>query len=96
MEELLTFIATSLVKNPDAVTVESKKDGTFLDLLLTVDPADMGLIIGKNGQTIRSIRKILTVRAIAENVKVNVQLSEPEGSVKEEAPPESTKDSDQE
>ena len=68
---------TSLVTKPDAVQIDEQSEGGNVNLTLTVDPQDMGLIIGKNGQTIRAIRKLLTVRAIAENVRVNLQLSEP-------------------
>ena len=80
MKDLLSYIVTSLVTKPEAVVIDEQTQDGNVDLLLTVDPEDMGLIIGKGGQTIRSIRKLLTVRAIAENVRVNLQLSEPEGS----------------
>lgn len=81
MKDLLEFIVTSLVTKADAVEIdESRQDGN-VDLILKVDPEDMGLVIGKGGQTIRSIRKLLTVRAIAENVRVNLTLSEPNTKV---------------
>jgi len=78
MKDLLEYIVKSLVTKPDAVSIDEQADGGNVNLMLTVDPSDMGLIIGKSGQTIRSIRKLLTVRAIAENVRVNLQLNEPE------------------
>ncbi len=77
MKDLLNFIVTNLVTKPEAVSIEEQKDNGNINLNLTLDPTDMGLIIGKNGQTIRAIRKLLTVRAIAENVRVNLQLTEP-------------------
>lgn len=77
MKDLLSYIVTNLVTKPEAVTIDEQSDEGNVNLNLTVDPSDMGLIIGKNGQTIRSIRKLLTVRAIAENVRVNLQLTEP-------------------
>lgn len=83
MKDLLNYIVISLVTNPKAVSIEEKNMDGNLDLYLTVDPQDMGLIIGKGGQTIRAIRKLLTVRAIAENVRVNLQLSEPATTVSE-------------
>lgn len=79
MKDLLNFIVTSLVTKPEAVSIEEQKEDGIINLNLTVDSSDMGLIIGKNGQTIRSIRKLLTVRAIAENIRVNLQLTEPVG-----------------
>lgn len=80
MKDLLNFIVTSLVTKPEAVAIEEQKEDGNVTLNLTVDPSNMGLIIGKSGQTIRAIRKLLTVRAIAENVRVNLQLTEPPGS----------------
>lgn len=74
MKDLLEFIVKSLVTNPDAVVInENTSEGT-LDYQLSVAPEDMGLIIGKKGQTIRGIRKLLTVRAIAENIRVSLEL----------------------
>lgn len=77
MKDLLSFIVTNLVTKPEAVSIDEQSENGNVNLLLTVDPTDMGLIIGKSGQTIRAIRKLLTVRAIAENVRVNLQLAEP-------------------
>ena len=86
MKDLLDYIVKNLVSKPDAVSIDEQNSNGNVDLYLTVDPSDMGIIIGKGGQTIRAIRKILTVRAIAENVRVNLQLNEPEGGKLQEEP----------
>lgn len=77
MKDLLSYIVTNLVTKPEAVSIDEQSEAGNVNLNLIVDPSDMGLIIGKNGQTIRAIRKLLTVRAIAENVRVNLTLAEP-------------------
>jgi uncharacterized protein len=79
MQDLLEYIVKNLVSKPDAVKVEQTNDNGVVNLELTVDPEDMGLIIGKGGQTIHALRKLLTVRAISENVRVNLHLNEPAG-----------------
>lgn len=79
MKDLLNYIVTSIVSKPEEVHIDEFIEAGTVNLNLSVDPSDMGLVIGKNGQTIRSIRKLLTVRAIAENVRVNLQLVEPAG-----------------
>jgi len=79
MNELVEYIVKSIVTKPEAVSVKEESDNGEVRLLLTVDPTDMGLVIGKAGQTIKSIRKLLTVRAMAEDVRVFLQLVEPEG-----------------
>lgn len=83
MKDLLSFIVTNIVNNPDAVAIDEQTSEQGISLLLTVDPADMGIVIGKGGQTIKAIRKLLAVRAMAENVRVNLQLIDPE---QEQAP----------
>ncbi len=78
MTDLLDYILKALVNTPDSVKInESIQDG-IINLNLSVSPEDMGMVIGKNGQTIRSIRKLVTARAMAENdnPKVYVHLQE--------------------
>ena len=77
MKDLLNYIITNLVTNKDAVSIEENRQNGNIDLNLSVAPEDFGMVIGKGGQTIRAIRRILTVRAIAENVRVNLQMVEP-------------------
>ncbi len=76
MKDLLEYIITNLVSKPDAVEIKENQEEGTVEFELKVDPEDMGLVIGKKGQTIRAIRKLLTVRAIAENVRVNLNLVE--------------------
>lgn len=81
MKDLVEYIVKQIVTSPEAVNVDEQvgEDGSVA-LTLTVDPVDMGLVIGKGGQTIKSIRKLLIVRAMGENKRVNLTLYEPEGS----------------
>ena len=78
MKDLLSFIVAGIVTKPDAVKIDEEVSEEGINLILNVDPSDMGIVIGKSGQTIRAIRKLLTVRAIAENVRINLQLNDPE------------------
>lgn len=87
MKDLLEYIVQNLVTKPEEIFIDEQSQAGVVNLTLTVDPGDMGIIIGKNGQTIRAIRKLLTVRAIAENVRINLQLAEP-GTVPQESTPE--------
>lgn len=89
MKDLVEYIVKQIVTNPSAVVVEEIVDGSMVTLRLTVDPADMGIVIGKGGQTIKSIRKILIIKAVGEGVKVNLELVEPAGSSRPEKADES-------
>lgn len=78
MQELLDYIVKSLVSKPEAVKIEQTSDNQSVNFSLTVDPDDMGMIIGKSGQTIKAIRKLLIASALAENrnLRVNLTLEE--------------------
>lgn len=78
MEELVLYIVKSLVSKPDEVKLDSKNEDGMLNIQLNVAPEDMGVVIGKMGQTIRSIRKLLVARVMAENrdLRVNLTLQE--------------------
>lgn len=91
MQEFLTYLVKNIVKNPDDVQVEEILEGTTYNYQISVNPDDMGLVIGKEGRIIRSVRALAKSKAIKEGVMINVELLEPEGSTrgrKEEAPKE--------
>ena len=75
MEELLLYIAKSLVKNLDEVSVENA-GGTngMTNLKLTVEKSDMGRVIGRQGRIARSIRVLMKSAAIKFDTKVNVEI----------------------
>lgn len=74
MKELLEFIARELVENPDAVEVNEVHDDRGILLQLTVDPEDMGKVIGKGGRTARAIRQVVKAAAIREGVRAAVEI----------------------
>lgn len=79
MRELLEYIVKSLVSKPDEVVIEEETLEGAINFKLTVSSEDMGLIIGKSGQTIRAIRRLLSARAMAEgSTRVFVNLNEHE------------------
>lgn len=74
MKDIVEYIVKHFVTNPDGVEVTEETQDGMIHLMLKVDPSDMGLTIGKSGQTIKSIRRLLTVKAISDNVRVNLEL----------------------
>ncbi|MBP9813525.1 KH domain-containing protein, partial [Candidatus Saccharibacteria bacterium] len=55
-QQFVEFIVKSLVSNPDAVKIERTIDEKGVLLELTVDPEDLGRVIGKRGATAQSMR----------------------------------------
>jgi len=59
MKELIEYIAKCLVDKPEAVSVRETEGERTTIIELRVDKEDMGKVIGKQGNTARSIRTIL-------------------------------------
>lgn len=78
-QEFLEYLIKALVDVPDAVKTDRKVDEMGVLITLKVDPVDMGKIIGRNGQTAKSIRSLLRVVGIKNNARVNLKIEEPEG-----------------
>jgi len=76
MKKALYFIISSIVDNPEKVTIEEQEQDGIINFIIKVDNSDMGKIIGKNGRIIRSIRNVMKIPAIKQNKKINVTLAE--------------------
>ena len=78
-QEFLEYLVKALVDNPDAVKTDRKVDEMGVLIMLKVDPADMGKIIGRSGNTAKAIRSLLRVVGVKNNARVNLKIEEPEG-----------------
>lgn len=75
MEELLAYLARSLVDHPDQVSVESfeEEDGTVV-LELHVAEDDAGKVIGRGGRTVAALRTVLKAASVREGRRVLVDV----------------------
>ncbi len=85
--QFLEFLVKSLVDAPDDVKINRTVDEMGVLLTLSVNPADMGKIIGRTGNTAKAIRTLLRVVGMKNNARVNLKINEPEGSTR--PPPKS-------
>ena len=77
MQELLLYLAKSLVDEPDKVKVESfeEDDGTLV-LELSVADDDYGQVIGRGGRTAQALRTVVKAAAVKDNRRVLVDIVE--------------------
>jgi predicted RNA-binding protein YlqC (UPF0109 family) len=80
----LDFVVKSLVDNQGAVKIKRTVDEMGVLMTLSVDPADMGKVIGRQGNTAKAIRTLLRVVGMKNNARVNLKIEEPEGGMKKE------------
>jgi len=81
-KEFIEYVVKAIVSHPDKVKVERTIDERGVLLTLDIDPADMGYVIGRQGQTARSIRTLLKIVGAKNNARVNLKINEPEGSTR--------------
>ena len=74
MKELVEVIAKSLVDDPDAVVVTEKENEKEIVVELSVAPADMGKVIGKQGRIAKAIRSVVKAAASKDDKKVVLEL----------------------
>lgn len=73
-QQFVEFIVRSLVSNPDAVRVERRIDEKGVLLELTVDPEDLGRVIGKRGATAQSLRTLLRALGTKNDARYNLKI----------------------
>lgn len=79
-QEFVEYVVKAIVGHPEDVETERNIDERGVLITLKVNPADMGYVIGRQGQTARSIRTLLKIVGAKNNARVNLKIFEPEGS----------------
>jgi predicted RNA-binding protein YlqC (UPF0109 family) len=72
--ELVTYVAKSLVDDPDAVSVEVHEEDGGQVIELSVAEDDMGKVIGRNGSVAKALRTLLKVVATREGSPISLEI----------------------
>lgn len=73
-QQFIEYIVKSLVGNPDDVTIERRIDEKGVLLELSVNPDDLGRVIGKRGATAQSIRTLLRALGTKNDARYNLKI----------------------
>jgi predicted RNA-binding protein YlqC (UPF0109 family) len=73
-QQFIEFVVKSLVGKPEAVSVERRIDEKGVLLELTVDPEDLGRVIGKRGATAQSLRTLLRALGTKNDARYNLKI----------------------
>ena len=74
MQDILQFILKNITTVPEDVKVEVQDEEGTSNYIITVNPADVGRIIGKEGKVIKAIRTIMRVIAIQRGVHIRISV----------------------
>jgi predicted RNA-binding protein YlqC (UPF0109 family) len=73
MENLIRFLIEKITGTKD-FKIEETEDERGANYLIHANPEIIGLIIGKEGKTIKNIRRIASVRGVLENKSINLTI----------------------
>lgn len=73
-QQFIEYVVKSLVGKPDAVHIERRIDEKGVLLELTVDPEDLGRVIGKRGATAQSLRTLLRALGTKNDARYNLKI----------------------
>ena len=76
MEDLLKTLIKPLVSDIKKIKIDTIQEENGLKFLITVPRDDIAKVIGKDGKMIKSIKNLLKIKAIKENVFAIVEVQE--------------------
>jgi uncharacterized protein len=74
VKNLIEILVKALVDNPGAVTVDEIEEGDSVTFTVTVDPNDLGKVIGKQGRVANALRTVAKAAAIKDRKNVFVKI----------------------
>ncbi|OVE78778.1 hypothetical protein BVY00_01980, partial [bacterium G20] len=73
-QQFVEYIVKSVVGHPDEVKIERRIDEKGVLLELSVNPEDLGRVIGKRGATAQSIRTLLRALGTKNDARYNLKI----------------------
>jgi predicted RNA-binding protein YlqC (UPF0109 family) len=76
MEQLLNYILTKIVKDPSTIQITQEIDDITQEIIFNISlpEEERGIIIGKKGKNIQSIRNIISIIAKREGQRVRIKI----------------------
>jgi predicted RNA-binding protein YlqC (UPF0109 family) len=78
-QAFVEYVVKAMVDRPDDVSSDRTVDEMGVLITLKVNPEDLGQVIGRQGQTAKSLRTLLRVVGAKNHARVNLKIYEPEG-----------------
>ena len=75
MKDLLSHMIKGILDEEVEIREEEAEDG-FITFFVNIPKDKVGLVIGKGGKTINALKNVLKIRAIRDNIRVDIQVNE--------------------
>jgi predicted RNA-binding protein YlqC (UPF0109 family) len=75
--QFLSYVLSILCEDKDQLHIDASVDDLGVLLTVRVSERDMGKVIGKGGQTVKSLRTLLRIIGSNASQRVNLKIMEP-------------------
>ncbi|KXK26567.1 MAG: hypothetical protein TR69_WS6001000573 [candidate division WS6 bacterium OLB20] len=76
MKELLYYLLSNMVADPATIEISEESDGENVTLTVDMPEEEKGMVIGKGGMNIKSIRNLVSIIARRDGKKVYVKIAD--------------------
>ena len=76
MTELIKYVIETFAEYPDRIDYAVEEAGRTVTVTVTLDPSDMGKVIGKQGKIAKALRTLIRAGSLKENKKYNLEIKE--------------------
>ena len=76
MVELIKYVIGCFAEYPDKVDYDVVEQGKTVNVTITLDSADMGKVIGRQGKLAKALRTLVRAGSLKENKKYNIEIRE--------------------
>lgn len=76
MTELIKFVVETFAEQPDKIEYDITERGNTVNVKVTLDPEDMGKVIGRQGKIAKALRTLVRIGGQTENKKYNLEIKE--------------------
>ena len=76
MIELIKYVVGSFAEKPELIDYDIKDEGKTVNVTVTLDPEDMGKVIGRQGKIAKALRTLVRAGSQKENKKYNIERRE--------------------
>ncbi len=76
MVELIKYVIGCFAEHPDKVEYDVVEQGKTVNVTVTLDSADMGKVIGRQGKLAKALRTLVRAGSLKENKKYNIEIRE--------------------
>ena len=80
IKDYVISILTPLLDQPQELSISETQDPMGILLTIALHKDDMGVVIGKAGETAKALRHLARIVGIKGNARVSLKIAEPEGS----------------